>query len=152
MAFKDDISMQEYYGSFPTTSKATAVSRKAGVRKISVSPVLNAVGPTGPNNWGPDNIGQRTGGGEAEAMWRIPSPANPNRGPANIGPRTGDGTSIIDKLEGNLGSSEGNTGSGAITHGQPSGTGQVLKSNANLYVLGGAALLLALLVYRKLKK
>ena len=123
MAFKDDISMQEYYGSFPTTSKATAVSRKAGVRKISVSPVLNAVGPTGPN-----------------------------RGPANIGPRTGDGTSIIDKLEGNLGSSEGNTGSGAITHGQPSGTGQVLKSNANLYVLGGAALLLALLVYRKLKK
>ena len=148
--------MQEYYGSFPTTSKATAVSRKAGVRKISVSPVLNAVGPTGPNR-GPANIGQKTGGGEAEAMDRIPSPANPNRGPANIGPRTGDGTSItvqrhIDKLEGNLGSSKGNTGSGAITHGQPSGTGQVLKSNANLYVLGGAALLLALLVYRKLKK
>ncbi len=131
MAFKDDISMQEYYGSFPTTSKATAVSRKAGVRKISISPVLNAVGPSGDER-------------AEEAMDRIPSPANPNRGPANIGPRTGDGTTIVDKLKGGAGSSDEDTD--APKAGGP------LKSNANLYVLGGGRLLLALLVYRKLKK
>lgn len=119
MAFKDDISMQEYYGSFPTTSKATAVSRKAGVRKISVSPVLNAVGPTGEDR-------------EAEAMDRIPSPANPNRGPQVSAPTQGSS---------NAASSEG-----------VESTEKAIKSNANLYVLGVGVLLLAILVYRKLKK
>jgi len=114
MAFKDDISMQEYYGSFPTTSKATAVSRKAGVRKISVTPSLNAVGPSGDER-------------AEEALDRIPSPANPNRGPQSIS-ATSDEPTDAPK------------------------TGGALKSNANLYVLGGAALLLALLVYRKFKK
>jgi hypothetical protein len=119
MAFKDDISMQEYYGSFPTTSKATAVSRKAGVRKISISPVLNAVGPSGEDR-------------DADAMDRIPSPANPNRGPQVSAPA--QGSSMAPPSEGG------------------ESTEKALKSNANLYVLGGGALLLALLVYRKLKK
>lgn len=119
MAFKDDISMQEYYGSFPTTSKATAVSRKSGVRKISISPVLNAVGPSGEDRG-------------ADAMDRIPSPANPNRGP-QVSATTQEGSGAS--------SSEGSGSSE-----------KALKSNANLYVLGGGVLLLALLVYRKLKK
>lgn len=129
MAFKDDISMQEYYGSFPTTSKATAVSRKAGVRKISVTPSLNAVGPSGDER-------------AEEALDRIPSPANPNRGPET--PTTGGGSAISNKLKGGAGSSKEDTDAPRA--------GGALKSNANLYVLGGAALLLALLVYRKFKK
>lgn len=130
MAFKDDISMQEYYGSFPTTSKATAVSRKAGVRKVSVSPSLNAVGPSGDER-------------AEEAMDRIPSPANPNRGPQIVSETASTGT-IIDKLKGQGGSSD--------KYEDAPKAGGALKSNANLYVLGGAALLLALLVYRKFKK
>lgn len=130
MAFKDDISMQEYYGSFPTTSKATALSRKAGVRKISVSPSLNAVGPSGDER-------------AEEAMDRIPSPANPNRGPQSVSETASTGT-IIDRLKGGAGSSDEDTDAPKA--------GGALKSNANLYVLGGAALLLALLVYRKFKK
>lgn len=122
MAFKDDISMQEYYGSFPTTSKATAVSRKAGVRKISVTPNLNAVGPSGDER-------------AEEAMDRIPSPANPNRGPQSISAKAVQ---------------QGGTDSDEQT--DVPKAGGALKSNANLYVLGGAALLLALLVYRKFKK
>jgi hypothetical protein len=101
------------------------------VRKISVSPSLNAVGPSGDERI-------------EEGMDRIPSPANPKNGPANIGPRTGDGTSIIDKLKDRAGSSDKETDAPKA--------GGALKSNANLYVLGGAALLLALLVYRKFKK
>lgn len=134
MAFKDDISMQEYYGSFPTTSKATAVSRRTGVRKISVTPNLNAIGPSGDER-------------AEEAMDRIPSPANPNRGPANIGPSTGGGTAM------------GNTGSGAPQVADtPSGTGQsgfktpMWMKGKTPFILGGAALLLALLAYRKFKK
>lgn len=130
MAFKDDISMQEYYGSFPKTSKATAVSRRAGVRKISVTPSLNAVGPSGDER-------------AEEALDRIPSPANPNRGPQT--PTAGGESAIyINKLRGGAGSSDEDTDAPTA--------GGALKSNANLYVLGGAALLLALLVYRKFKK
>lgn len=131
MAFKDDISMQEYYGSFPTTSKATAVSRRTGVRKISVTPNLNAIGPSGDER-------------AEEAFDRIPSPANPSGRSTNIGPRTGDGTTIVDKLKGGAGSSDEDTDAPKA--------GGALKSYANFYVLGGAALLLALLVYRKFKK
>ncbi len=131
MAFKDDISMQEYYGSFPTTSKATAVSRQAGVRKISVTPRLNAVGPIGDER-------------QEEAMDRIPSPANPNRGPANIGPTTGSGTPNVNEVQG--GTSSLSAGSDTPK------AGASVKSKANLYFLSGAALLLALLLYRKLKK
>ena len=119
--------MQEYYGSFPTTSKATAVSRRTGVRKISVTPNLNAIGPSGDER-------------AEEAMDRIPSPANPNRGPANIGPSTGGGTTM------------GNTGSGGSATTEEPKAGGALKSYANFYVLGGAALLLALLAYRTFKK
>tara|TARA_R110000803_G_scaffold16317_1_gene44740 strand:+ start:22903 stop:23301 length:399 start_codon:yes stop_codon:yes gene_type:complete len=132
MAFKDDISMQEYYGSFPTTSKATAVSRQAGVRKISVTPRLNAVGPIG------DEMPR-------EEMDRIPSPANPNRGPANIGPTKGSGTPNVTAYQ--QGGSSSQTGGSDTPK-----AGASVKSKANLYFLSGAALLLALLLYRKLKK
>jgi hypothetical protein len=127
MAFKDDISMQEYYGSFPTTSKATAVSRQAGVRKISVTPRLNAVGPIG------DEMPR-------EEMDGIRSPANP-KGLENIGPleSTQDAEAV---------SSSSDTSSGKDNESSE----KALKSNANLYFLGGGFLLLAILVYKKLKK
>lgn len=43
----DNVMMQQYYGSFPTTSKETAVSRKVGIRKVNITPVSNASGPSG---------------------------------------------------------------------------------------------------------
>jgi len=138
MAFKDDISMQEYYGSFPTTSKATAVSRKAGVRKISVSPVLNAGGPTGEERYG-------------ESMDRIPSPANPNRGPENIGPRNPI-PSPANPSKGPQVSATTQEGSGASSSEGSGSIDKAVKSNANLYFFGGGLLLLAILVYKKLKK
>lgn len=139
MAFKDDISMQEYYGSFPTTSKATAVSRQAGVRKISVTPRLNAVGPIG------DEMPREEIFSDKKfPMDRIPSPANPNRGPENIGPTTGSGTPNVNEVQG--GTSSLSAGSDTPK------AGASVKSKANLYFLSGAALLLALLLYRKLKK
>lgn len=134
--------MQGYYGSFPATSKATAVSRKSGIRKVAISPVLNAVGPSGDERF--DDLDE------------IPSPANPNRGPARVGPRTGDGTSILDKLKGNSGSSKGNTGSGASTGGQSSTGNSALadspKNRMHLIVLGIAGVLVGVWVYRKFKK
>ena len=140
MAFKDDISMQEYYGSFPTTSKATAVSRQAGVRKISVTPRLNAVGPIG------DEMPREEIFRDKKfPMDRIPSPANPNRGPENIGPTTGSGTPNVTAYQ--QGGSSSQTGGSDTPK-----AGASVKSKANLYFLSGAALLLALLLYRKLKK
>lgn len=44
----DNVMMQQYYGSFPTTSKETAVSRKVGIRKVNITPVSNASGPAEP--------------------------------------------------------------------------------------------------------
>lgn len=133
--------MQGYYGSFPATSKATAVSRKSGIRKVAISPVLNAVGPSGDERF--------------DDLDAIPSPANPNREPARFGSRTGDGTSIMDKLK-TLGSSKGNTDSGDTTGGQSSTGNSALadspKNRMHLIVLGIAGVLVGVWVYRKFKK
>jgi hypothetical protein len=58
----DNVMMQQYYGSFPTTSKETAVSRKVGIRKVNITPVSNASGPSGerPEYMGNETIAERS--------------------------------------------------------------------------------------------
>ena len=132
--FVNDVSMQEYYGSFPTTSNATAVSRSVGIRKIQATPNLNAMGPSGEDR--DDDIVERV----------IAQNISPTQ--ANLTPNQ---MSIYKARVASQGSSASDT-SGSGTNSQNTNQTSAAPKNTMIYVLAGAALLLGYMVFRKLRK
>jgi len=125
--FVNDVSMQEYFGSFPTTSKATAVSRSVGIRKIQATPNLNAMGPSGEDR--DDDIVERV----------LAQNISPTR--ANL---TANQMSIYKARVAST------SDSGAAS--EAASTPAAAPKNTMIYVLAGAALLLGYMVFRKLRK
>jgi len=133
--FVNDVSRQEYYGSFPTTSNATAVSRGVGIRKIQVKPIaLNAMGPSGEDR--DEDIVERV-------LAQNISPTQANLTPKQMeiyrSTKAGQGPSGPSGPTGPKGSAGTDTPMAA-------------PSNTIIYVLGGAALFLGYMVYRKIRK
>lgn len=137
--FSNDISMQEYYGSFPTTSARTAVRRGSGIRKIQASPNLNAMGPSGDDR--DEDVVER-----ALAQNISPTQAGLNdrqKKLYNAAKRTSSATTTT----GGSGSSSPTKPSGGIL-----GRDSAKKRINTMLIVGGAALLLGVLVYRRLRK
>lgn len=132
--FVNDVSMQEYFGSFPTTSNATAVSRSVGIRKIQATPNLNAMGPSGEDR--DDDIVERV-------LAQNISPTQANLTPNQM--------SIYKARVASQGSSAPDT-SGSGTNSQNTNQTAAAPKNTMIYVLAGAALLLGYMVFRKLRK
>lgn len=132
--FVNDVSMQEYFGSFPTTSNATAVSRSVGIRKIQATPNLNAMGPSGEDR--DDDIVERV-------LAQNISPTQANLTPNQM--------SIYKARVASQGSSASDT-SGSGTNSQNTNQTAAAPKNTMIYVLAGAALLLGYMVFRKLRK
>ena len=132
--FVNDVSMQEYFGSFPTTSNATAVSRRVGIRKIQATPNLNAMGPSGEDR--DDDIVERV-------LAQNISPTQANLTPNQM--------SIYNAQVGSQGSSAPDT-SGSDTDSENSNQPAAAPKNTMIYVLAGAALLLGYMVFRKFRK
>jgi hypothetical protein len=132
--FVNDVSMQEYFGSFPTTSNATAVSRSVGIKKIQATPNLNAMGPSGEDR--DDDIVERV----------IAQNISPTQ--ANLTPNQ---MSIYRARVASQGSSASDT-SGSGTNSQNTNQTAAAPKNTMIYVLAGAALLLGYMVFRKFRK
>jgi len=132
--FVNDVSMQEYFGSFPTTSNATAVSRSVGIRKIQATPNLNAMGPSGEDR--DDDIVERV-------LAQNISPTQANLTPNQM--------SIYNARVASQGSSAPDT-SGSGANSQNTNQTAAAPKNTMIYVLAGAALLLGFMVFRKLRK
>ena len=132
--FVNDVSMQEYFGSFPTTSNATAVSRSVGIKKIQATPNLNAMGPSGEDR--DDDIVERV----------IAQNISPTQ--ANLTPNK---MSIYRARVASQGSSASDT-SGSGTNSQNTNQTAAAPKNTMIYVLAGAALLLGYMVFRKFRK
>lgn len=132
--FVNDVSMQEYFGSFPTTSNATAVSRSVGIRKIQATPNLNAMGPSGEDR--DDDIVERV-------LAQNISPTQANLTPNQM--------SIYNARVASQGSSASDT-SGSGTNSQNTNQTAAAPKNTMIYVLAGAALLFGYMVFRKLRK
>lgn len=139
--FINDISMQEYYGSFPTTSAKTAVRRGSGIRKIQATPNLNAMGPSGVDDRDEDIV--------ERVLAQNISPTQ-----AGLNNRQ---TRIWQRMRGNAQSSgtttssggSGSTGSSAT----PSASNDSAKKKINtMLIVGGAVLLVGFLVYRRFTK
>lgn len=136
--FANDISEQEYYGSFPTTSKATAVSRKVGIRKITATRTLNAMGPSGEDR--DEDIVERV-------IAQNISPTQAGLTPSQM--------ALYNKNAGQQGSGGGTSNSASTDNSSAStsaATPPKMPSNTMIYILGGAAILLGVLVYRKFRK
>jgi hypothetical protein len=132
--FVNDVSMQEYFGSFPTTSNATAVSRSVGIKKIQATPNLNAMGPSGEDR--DDDIVERV-------LAQNISPTQANLTPNQM--------SIYRARVASQGLPPTDT-SGSGTDSQNANQPAAAPKNTMIYVLAGAALLLGYMVYRKLRK
>ena len=132
--FVNDVSMQEYFGSFPTTSNATAVSRSVGIKKIQATPNLNAMGPSGEDR--DDDIVERV----------IAQNISPTQ--ANLTPNQ---MSMYRARVASQGSSASDT-SGSGTNSQNTNQTAAAPKNTMIYVLAGAALLLGYMVFRKFRK
>ena len=132
--FVNDVSMQEYFGSFPTTSNATAVSRSVGIRKIQATPNLNAMGPSGEDR--DEDIVERV-------LAQNISPTQANLTPNQM--------SIYRSRVASQGLPPTDT-SGSGTDSQNANQSAAAPKNTMIYVLAGAALLLGYMVYRKFRK
>ena len=140
--FSNDISMQEYYGSFPTTSARTAVRRGSGIRKIQASPNLNAMGSSGDDR--DEDVVER-----ALAQDISPTQAGLNNRQTRLWQRM--------RMQGNQESGGTTTtgGSGGSSPTKPSGgilgPDSAKKRINTILIVGGAALLLGVLVYRRFR-
>lgn len=140
--FSNDISMQEYYGSFPTTSARTAVRTGSGIRKIQASPNLNAMGSSGDDR--DEDVVER-----ALAQDISPTQAGLNNRQTRLWQRM--------RMQGNQESGGTTTGgSGSSSPSKPSGgilgRDSAKKRINTMLIVGGAALLLGVLVYRRFRK
>lgn len=131
--------MQEYYGSFPTTSAKTAVRRGSGIRKIQATPNLNAMGPSGVDDRDEDIVERvlaqnisPTQAGLTDNQIKLYNAAQATSG----GTATTSGGS-------------GSTGSSTATS---AGTDSAKKKVNTMFIVGGAVLLVGFLVYRRLRK
>lgn len=133
--------MQEYYGSFPTTSAKTAVRRGSGIRKIQATPNLNAMGPSGVDDRDEDIV--------ERVLAQNISPTQ-----AGLNNRQ---TRLWERMRGNAQSGgtttssggSGSTGSSAT----PSASNDSAKKKINtMLIVGGAVLLVGFLVYRRFTK
>lgn len=131
--------MQEYYGSFPTTSAKTAVRRGSGIRKIQVTPNLNAMGPSGVDDRDEDIVERvlaqnisPTQAGLTDNQTKLYNAAKATSG----GTATTSGDS-------------GSTGSSTATS---AGTDSAKKKVNTMLIVGGAVLLVGFLVYRRFRK
>lgn len=134
--------MQEYYGSFPTTSARTAVRTGSGIRKIQASPNLNAMGSSGDDR--DEDVVER-----ALAQDISPTQAGLNNRQTRLWQRM--------RMQGNQESGGTTTGgSGSSSPSKPSGgilgRDSAKKRINTMLIVGGAALLLGVLVYRRFRK
>lgn len=123
--------MQEYYGSFPTTSAQTAVRKGSGIRKIEASPNLNAMGPSGDDR--DEDVVER-------ALAQDISPTQ-----AGLNDRQ---TRLYNQAKNNGG---GKTSSPASVPAASASPDSAKKRLNTMFIVGGAALLLGVLVYRRFR-
>lgn len=130
--------MQEYYGSFPVTSARTAVRRGSGIRKIQATPNLNAMGPSGDDR--DEDVVQR-------ALAQNISPTQ-----AGLTDRQ---TQMYNAAKPTSGTTTTTGGSGSSSPTKPSGgvfgPDSAKKRINTILIVGGAALLLGVLVYRRFR-
>ena len=138
--FSNDISMQEYYGSFPTTSARTAVRGGSGIRKIQASANLNAMGPSGEDR--DEDVVER-----AIAQDISPTQAGLNDRQTRLWNRM----RMQGVQQGGTNTHTGGSGSNGSGATASSGADSAKKRLNTMFIVGGAALLLGVLVYRRFR-
>ena len=139
--FSNDISMQEYYGSFPTTSARTAVRGGSGIRKIQASPNLNAMGPSGEDR--DEDVVER-----ALAQDISPTQAGLNNRQTRLYEQM---RALRNQVTGGTTTSSGGSGSTGSEATTSAGADSAKKRLNTILIVGGAAVLLGVLVYRRFR-